>query len=467
MGKGLFCDSKEKRQISVTEKGIMLFLLLVLFGILLLSAGVKAYPDTESYMMMSPTREPLYPLFLNMMSVLFGKYRDIAIGIFQNALAVISVYLTAVFLGRRMKSRVVFYLTVVCMLLPYVITPLFAASGLILTNALLSEGLALSMYNLYFLFLVKVIWDENAKKNTILALLTALLLSLIRSQFLVTLIAWMIVMVCLQLKEKVSLKRIMFVLVLFCCAVGVRQLCMNSYNLLANGKFVGTTYGPVTVLSNVIYVSDKTDGDAIKDDVARTLFYEIYEEVKSENMLRVDAPEDFTGEASFFSHVHDEIKFSYIYPILEDYVESETPSIGYMDKLMRIDALASEMIKGALSSSLLSWLSHYFCNACVGFVRTVAYVHPVLNILTLLGYVILIGMGIYNYYLYKDSPAGRFFLLTALLTMGNVFAVAITIMCLSRYMIYNMSLIYISAVLLLWEIFQKKKGKEIEGAMRK
>ena len=100
---------------------------------------------------------------------------------------------------------------------------------------------------------------------------------------------------------------------------------------------------------------------------------------------------------------------------------------------------------------------HYLGNMAVGFIRTVAIVSPFFNVPTLVGYLFLILAGIYLYRKDRDNRAVKMLGLTALLTVGNVAAVALTIMCLSRYMIYNMALVYISALLVLKELFHTLK----------
>lgn len=444
---------------SKCEKAVALIFLTIIFAALLFFGGMRTYPDSESYWLMSPIREPLYPLFINTMSALFGKNGLIAIGIVQNGLAVISIYIVACCIGDRFKRKIVFYFTVICMLLPYVITPLFATSGLILTNAVLSEGVSVSMYNIYFLFLLKAIWGEQVGKNAGLSLLMSFLLTMLRSQFFVTLIAWLVVMVAIN-RKKNNWRKAIIALFLFGCVIGARFLCINSYNMLVNGEFTGTTYGPVTILANIIYVSERENGESIEDENIRSLFYDIYDMAEKDEMLQQNAPMDYSEEAVFFSDMHDHIKQLVIFPVLEEYVEQTENIENYMEKLIRIDELSEKMIKALVPACIAGLFSLYTRNVGIGLIRTVAYVHPILNILTLIGYIILICMGIYCYVKKRLSDSVQFLLLTGLLTLGNVFAVALTIMCLSRYMIYNMPYIYISGGLLLTNIIEEKK-KEI------
>ena len=65
-----------------------------------------------------------------------------------------------------------------------------------------------------------------------------------------------------------------------------------------------------------------------------------------------------------------------------------------------------------------------------------------------------------------ESRAAGIFALTMLLTLGNAAAVALTIMCISRYMVYNMPFLYLSAFLLLGEMKEKLWGGNKQGFLK-
>lgn len=446
------------------EKRVILILLIVIFSFLLLMGGVKTYPDSESYLKMSLIREPLYPLLINGIIKLCGVHAYEIIGIIQAALAVISIYMTVCYVGEQFGKRYVFYLVFVCMVVPHLLTPLFASSRLILTNALISEGITVSLYNFFFLFMLKAIWEDNNRNNNLrISLFWALVLSLARGQMIITLIAWFIIILGVE-KRKKKICAYLFVLVISLIS---RSLLICGYNSLFNGKFTGTTYGAVTILSNVIYVSEENDGERIEDKTERQFFEDIYEIAKENGMLLQDAPKDFSAEAVFFSQMHDTIKEQAIYPILENYVINNENITEYADKSVRIDELSSSLTAGLLKTNWKRWGIHYLSNVLAGLIRTVAYIHPICNILTLAGYLLLSVLGLYCYKKDKHSRAVKFQLLTFLLTFGNISAVALTIMCLSRYMIYNMAFVYISGILLLDEAFKIRNYEKGEIKERK
>lgn len=446
---------KERGNLKKGEKAAVLIVLVGLFGALLWRGGVKAYPDTNSYLAMSPNREPGYALLLNAAAVA-GEKGFFAVGLLQNGLTVFSIYRILCYVGKVMKSRCICILAGICLILPHIMTPLFASSGLVLTNALLSEGICIPLYNLYFLSMWKGVWEDTGKgRNLCTALAIAFLLALIRGQMLVTLIAWVMVAVFLGRRNP---KKLLLPVGAFIAVLVLRTLCVNGYNLAVNGKFTGTTYGAVTVLSNVVYVTDEAGKENIKDKELEILFEEIYRIADEGEMLYRYAPDGFTEEAAFYSRMHDEIKDEAIYPTLLNYTEHGEKIEDPMERLVRVDELASAMMKALLPGCLWEWLAHYIRNILVGLIRTVAFLHPLFNVPALAGYVLLVLMSVYCLRKDKKSRAAGLFFLAMLLTLGNTAAVALTIMCISRYMVYNMAFLYLSGFLLLGEIM-KERGR--------
>jgi len=456
MGSRVENPQSKKQERERYEKGAVLLFLIVVFAVIFFAGKVKKYPDTESYLNRMPFREPGYALLLNAFTFLFGEFGFTALGFLQNVLAVCSIYWFSCYVGSKYKGNYVLPVTAVCMVFPYVMTPLFASSGIMLTNAMISEGITLPLYHLFFLFLLKAVWEKEHQWNAlIVALVLSFFLLITRGQMTVTLIAWLIVAVIMNWRSG-QRKKIFMSVLLFFVTIGCRVVCINSYNLIANGKFAGTTYGPVTILSNVIYVSEKEDGQGILDVRLQELFHQIYETAEDGQMLFKNAPDSFSKEAVFYSDMHDDIKDFAIYPILQEYAQEHEGIEDYMEKSMRVDELSTELYQALLPKCFGRWSAHYVRNVAVGLIRTAAFVHPLLNVPAILGYFVLIGMGVYCYRKDKESKAVKLLLLTALLTAGNVAAVSLTIMCLSRYMIYNTAMIYVTAFLLLVEIFTLK-----------
>ena len=145
------------------------------FAALWLLGTTGIYNDSNQYIAMHIHREPLYSFFLWIFRSLFGetKYLDI-VRFLQNGLAAFSV----IWLAESLKKRFDFgqwMEALVCLILlaPHIITPVFSASGLVLSNGVISEALGLPLFYLFTAQCMKMVYTRQRG-----AALSSLLLSL-------------------------------------------------------------------------------------------------------------------------------------------------------------------------------------------------------------------------------------------------------------------------------------------------
>ena len=81
-------------------------------------------------------------------------------------------------------------------------------------------------------------------------------------------------------------------------------------------------------------------------------------------------------------------------------------------------------------------------------------VHPWINVVAVLIYVSAIAITIWLWKRNRKSPAIPMMCISLLFIAGNTAAVALTIMCLSRYMIYGFSLFYLSYLMVAAELLR-------------
>ena len=163
---------------------LFIFLLIIFMGSFLLF-GSRTYTDTGSYEVMSPIREPFYGAFLNIYRNLFGEHIYTAVALTQNIFAVIVCYLLLEYIieSNKIHSIVIKLALLLAILMPYIVTPFFTVSRMIIANAILTEGITLSLYNLYFYFLLHLVWEKQAEQKkyvtySIVSLVIALILTL-------------------------------------------------------------------------------------------------------------------------------------------------------------------------------------------------------------------------------------------------------------------------------------------------
>ena len=207
-----------KQKQKIYKIGMFLFLV-VLFTMVLMLFGVKEYSDTASYLDMNVVREPGYALLLAGARLMFPNHYFFAVGIIQNLLAVVAIYLVWNYICTCFSLKGGYpYLVMASLLLPYVITPFFAKSGLLISNAMLTEGVTFSLFYLLVMKIMQILFREQLLKDGLIGLFLALLISMIRGQMMVfVLILLLVVMYVGIVKYK---KMGIVVIAIFLCMLG-------------------------------------------------------------------------------------------------------------------------------------------------------------------------------------------------------------------------------------------------------
>ena len=423
------------------------------FAALWLLGTTGIYNDSNQYIAMHIHREPLYSFFLWIFRSLFGetKYLDI-VRFLQNGLAAFSV----IWLAESLKKRFAFgqwMEALVCLILlaPHIITPVFSASGLVLSNGVISEALGLPLFYLFTAQCMKMVYTRQ-RGAALSSLLLSLFLSLVRGQMMFTILLWLVFAGAVVIVEKKKLaKRLLICVVCTALAFGTRTLLVKSYNLVFNGYFINNTFGSVGLLANILYAADEEDAERIVDRDARVMFELSYRLAKEQGATYQDAPEGFFNRAAHLEKWHDAIKFEMIEEPWRQLHDREG-FIDYIPENVESDRIAATIGKSLLPAVLGRWLYDYLALACYGLIRSIAVVHPLLNWYALTAYLAYIVLAALAWRKNHNSNAVWLAAFSLLAVLANVFATSMIIMCLSRYVIYGLPLFYVSGLMLLYEL---------------
>lgn len=433
------------------------------FAALWLLGTTGIYNDSNQYIAMHIHREPLYSFFLWIFRSLFGetKYLDI-VRFLQNGLAAFSV----IWLAESLKKRFGFgqwMEALVCLILlaPHIITPVFSASGLVLSNGVISEALGLPLFYLFTAQCMKMVYTRQ-RGAALSSLLLSLFLSLVRGQMMFTILLWLVFAGAVVIVEKKKLaKRLLICVVCTALAFGTRTLLVKSYNLVFNGYFINNTFGSVGLLANILYASDEEDAERIADQDARVMFELSYRLAKEQGATYQDAPEGFFNRAAHLEKWHDAIKFEMIEEPWRQLHDREG-FIDYIPENVESDRIAATIGKSLLPAVLGRWLYDYLALACYGLIRSIAVVHPLLNWYALTAYLAYIVLAALAWRKNHNSNAVWLAAFSLLAVLANVFATSMIIMCLSRYVIYGLPLFYVSGLMLLYELAGGKTAGELK-----
>lgn len=422
--------------------GLLLFFL-GMFAI----GGVGIYNDSEQYMTMHIHREPLYPLFLAFFRTLIGEGYLAAVAIVQNVLTAFSIYALSVYLRKHFSLTFWEELLIAgIQLLPHLMTRYVSALGIFLENSVMSEALCFPLFGWYLLFTLRMLY-EKSRRDMRLSLLFAFLLSLTRGQMMVTLLLWLILLLFCSFSEK-SIKKAAVCAAAVVLAFGARSLVTHLYNYGVTGYFMGNTYGKVNTLTNVIYACDREDGEVFAEgSLEKEFFNRFYEEADAIGANYRYAGASFAERAEHLEECHDTLKFQIIEADLSAYYFG-LGEVDYYQQSSMSDEMAGQMLTALLPECLGQWLYDYVVLCAYGFVRSIAVVHPLICIFAVVLYAGAALLSIAELIRDKDRDCAVLMGVALLFITGNVCAASLTIMCLSRYMIYGFAPFYIALFLL-------------------
>ncbi|MCM1537899.1 MAG: hypothetical protein NC254_05840 [bacterium] len=491
------------------------------FCFLFLYYGVGQYPDSTTYLSYNTAREPLYPLFLRVCRLLAGETHFLRLAILlQNVLAFLVNWYLYRFIVGKFRFNLLFRITALLVILaPHLLTSVFTPSGIVLTNAVLSEGLTVSLYPLFAVLLLEAFYREQKGWFLAASYGTALLLSLARGQLMTMLLVWLAVSAVAVVRgtmhgravhsengqaqedgevlvpgdrkaaEQVSgnrtaeaqapkehaewahAKRVCAgtVLALFIVtALGfvLRQAAICGYHeAMTDGVVRTNTGGNVTLLTNALYSADEEAVAAATRELSErdaACLRNIYAQMKAQRLCASDAGRGFHERILHHEDSHDKIKFDILGGLLSAGVREEWDALPQElrpdGRVMPVeeDRVAGRLMKAVLPHSIGGFLKTYVYVAAGGFVRTVSLLSPPFSIYAMLIYVVAAALMCYLFKRKEKRDGAWFMAAVFLMITANVCATALTIMCLSRYMIYNMTLFYLAGLVCVWETVGRK-----------
>lgn len=451
-------NKKKKIKINTIDALVLLYLL-GLFGFFFFGFEVKEYSDSFQLLNQFPTRDPGYGLLLKLCRDVFTQAFFLkALGFIQNGLAVVSIWFLGRYIVKAFRFPDFFKLIVAGLLtLPHIMTPFASSTHLILTNAVLTEGVSISLFYLWIILMLRLLYEKSIW-NDAGALLMALLLSLIRGQLMVCLLVWLLAMGIRLIAQRRAVWVLMAAAAL-AAVFALRTGIVRGYNDHFWQMNTDTFAGKAMMVANVLYVAQPEDAEKLETPYLKELCREILTAMEADGITFADAEGNILDKAMFHNDVHDKINFEYFEPVVRAWLKDTEglDEMNYLYLMYRVDEVAAEMMKELLPQVLGDYVQNYLLVAGLGFLRSIA-VEWVWLIPYAAG-MYLLGLGGSSYLLIrkKGSRAAWFMLLMLLLIGGNVLATALMLQCISRYMIYNFPLFYIALLAMAGELFGWKK----------
>ena len=483
-----FFSTQITRNTSRFISGFSLGSYLLFYLFFALYDGVVIGVDSPTYIGMSFSREPFYPLLLAFFRLFnAGHYLQYVV-IFQSILMAAAGWALADYLRKTLKLHYLY--SSLLYLFPPVTSLLcrFAAGRKsMFTNSILSEGIATSLYLLFILFLFRYLLEKRTLYLMLSALLAFLMISTRKQMLMVIplLILGIIFSGLLKRKEEAAStgsarkvlptigKGILQAALISLFILLAANLLDCSYNYLLRGQFTRHSSDNRFLTTMIFYNARETDADYIQDEEIRTLFLEIYSVCEEKGYLGSQAEEGWLNKVNHFGDHYDHIQIDTMWPMILKKAEENIGTRDVALKDLESDRINRVMIQSILPHQLPQLFYTLVNNFLSGLVITVAQLKPVFIVYSIFIYLAYIILFVRLWVIHQRKPSDSclytllFSGLTLMGIVSNLTLVSAVIFCQTRYTIYNMPLFYMAGALLLYfnmapviaKLYPKKKDR--------
>ncbi|MBD5478441.1 MAG: hypothetical protein HDR08_07920 [Lachnospiraceae bacterium] len=455
------------------ETGINLIILLAnlfFYLVFFIADGVKLAVDSQSYIMGAYSREPLYPVLLWLFRIVFGENRYFFwVVLVQCLLAGVAAWRFTTVLRKKLELTWFPLLVVIGLQFAVIVMLRFVANrGSTYCNSICSEGIAIPLFTLFISELLLFVWEKK-ERNLLLTMLYAVALLSTRKQMYIVLAIMGIVYVSMFAARRMNVKKCMLAIATVAGALFLAVGADMLYNLVHRGEAMRHTTDSSALVISTLYSSELEDADYFADADMKNLFITIMTGIEEGEYSYQYAQSGWMQLYNHYSDHYDNIAFDIVNPAFYAYIDS---SGIYSDNEREkcFTQLNHEVLKTLLPVNWGQMAKVTMANILTGFCNTVSKPHRFLNWYNALFYVLYIIMLVRLVIKKQNSSLFWCAFVVLIATVVNAGAVGVMIFAQSRYMIYNMPLIYVVLFLMLYfytkEFLMKRKMPDKTGGMK-
>lgn len=420
--------------------------------------GAVLCADSPSYINMHSSREPLYPVLLAVAREFFSRFPDgfylNMIAIFQSILMAVSVFVLEEYL--RKELEIPKWGAVLILLMPLAVSLLcrFAAKrGSMYSNSILTEGIAIPLYLIFFRFLMEYIYNNN-KKSLLGCIILLFLMISTRKQMIFAFAMLFIGIIYVAYKKKKVGYVIPTLLLSAALVFGANAVFDIGYNYIVRGEKATHSSDIRFIATIAFYTAEREDAALIEDLNVRELFLEIYDICDGQGYLGHSVGKGWSDRVSHFGDYYDRIQIDTMWPKISYYVQENfdcnQAQIGeYEDEIMGV------ISKAVIPAHIGRVVRVFWDNFLSGLITTVAQRHQVLIYYSWIIYVLYIMLLFFVKINRKEKKVFIFSIVVLLSIILNVGLVSLVIFCQTRYTIYNMALFYIALIVMICTLLKR------------
>ena len=419
--------------------------------------GAVICVDSPGYISMRLSREPFYPLLLAFFRKLFSSFPNdfylTAVAFFQSILMAAATWTLVRYIWKELRlPRLIAFLSLLMPLAVSFLCRFAAKRESMYSNSILTEGIAISLYLLFFRYLLEYCIHQSKKSLLLSSILVFIMIST-RKQMFVTLA---LLVLCILIVNIVHKKAFRGILVLSLCTlaiVGSATLLDMGYNYTLRGNAVRHTNDNRFITTMAFYTAERSDAAYINDEEVRDVFLEVYDVCDQKGYLKHSAEEGWFNRVTHFGDYYDCIQINTMGPIITQYVQEHYEG-GEVELGKKVDQIMSTINISVMPHNAMNILGSFLDNVLSGLITTVAKRNILLNWYSFFIYIIYILLLIWNIRVRGHIKTAVLAGLTLLAIIGNVTLVSLVIFCQTRYTIYNMGLFYICLIIMLYNLIR-------------
>lgn len=459
---------------------ISLFLMMSFYLFFAICDGAIIAVDSPSYIEMSFSREPFYPLLLAVFRRLYPENYLLYVVIFQSLLMAVSGWYLAHYLIKKWKlpkwhGILLYFMPIAVSLL----NRFLAKRSSMYTNNILTEGICTSLYLLFIAFILGFCLD-SCKKKIVLSWILMFIMFTSRKQMLMTLPIFLFALLYQAYEKKQLKKGILTAFISSLLLIFSFSLFDSTYNYLLRGSFEGHSSSNRFVSTIVFYHADRADADYIEDSHIKELFLEIYDVCDEKGALSYQANEGWMNRVAHFGDYYDIIQIDTMWPMIlqdaRDHINEEYQSMDMSEEELSLlydmesDRINSIIIHSVLPHQIPEIAGLLMDNFLSGLVITLAQLrsifipYTIFMFLFYFGFTIFIaGKNLSSKTMTEEFTTNKNSVLFSVITLIGIFSntlvVSSVIFCQTRYMIYNMPLFYMTICILFYQVCRNIKLK--------
>lgn len=435
---------------------VLLGICLVFYLFFAFYDGAVICVDSPGYISMRLSREPLYPLFLAFFRKLFSAFPNdfylTAVAFFQSGLMAFATWALVRYIWKELRLPKPVALAALAMPLGVSFLCRFAAKReSMYSNSILTEGIVIALYLLFFRYLLEYCLHQSRKSLLISCVLVFMMVSA-RKQMFMTLALLIICVLAVNIYRKKTLWGTGAAILCTLGILGCSMLLDVGYNYILRGNAVRHTNDSRFVTTMAFYTADRSDAEYIRDEEVRTLFLEIYDVCDEKGYLKHSAGDGWFNRVTHFGDYYDCIQIDTMGPMIVQYVQANYDG-GEVEEGKKADQIMRTINVSVIPHNAMNIISSFLDNVLSGMITTVAKRNIILNWYSFFIYIIYIILLVWNVRIRGHEKTAVLAGLTLLAIVGNVTLVSLVIFCQTRYTIYNMGLFYICMVVMLYNLF--------------